>query len=60
MISERELVKQLEARIELDSNVAPNRAMVAKYVVKSLTPTILRIIRDEVSAALRKPREVQQ
>jgi len=54
MIREIELVDRLQAQVELSGKIAPERLNAARQIIRSLAPTILKIIREEVAQAKRE------
>lgn len=54
MLTERELVKVLDARMETDARFAPERHAVARDIIRTMAPDIMKIIRQEVAEERRR------
>lgn len=59
MISEKELIRLLQAQVELDQRKAFSDEH-GRYLIRSLAPTIMRLIHNEVAEERRAKREVQR
>ncbi len=54
MLTQNDLVRRLLAKVEMSGSILPDRLAVARHVIRELAPTILQIVREEVTAEQRR------
>lgn len=47
MITESEVIKRLQARIECEGKISPDRLSMAKNIIRTLAPDVVKIAREE-------------